>query len=453
MATHAPQRKSFRSVLANQDFFRLWLGQIVASIGDRFYQFAILYVVLRLSPDQGVGVGKESARVLFSGMILNVLLAPWIGQVVDRFSRKSVMVFSDLARAVLSLLMLCAWLGLHSPPVMFALIAISGLMTGIFIPARQASVPQLVPPAQLMAANALVSIIGVVASLMGACAGFIVAVFGEKSSFLITAGGFLFSCWMLQGIRADLKPRSSANSEDSPHSWKEIFATIREGAQDPVVRQLFAVFGCSQFIVGLFLIFVLEHSTRNLDLAALSGAIAAYGHWVVSFGFKEPVVEIRLLALVLLLVATGFGLVIGVWLCGKARRFSHYKGLPVVALIAIGGAFVLFAGIRSFGTAWCMSVGVGLLGALMNIPVDARMQSHCQDHRHGKLFAARNALGYICFLCALALNLDGRMLEWRGAHHMMSDLGYGTMVAGVILVALFPQGMKGIWHSHKENDL
>ena len=41
-----PATASFRTILGEKNFARLWYGQIISSLGDRFYQFALLSVVL-----------------------------------------------------------------------------------------------------------------------------------------------------------------------------------------------------------------------------------------------------------------------------------------------------------------------------------------------------------------------------------------------------------------------
>jgi MFS family permease len=421
-------------VLRNRNFFRLWIGQIVASIGDRFYQFALLYVVLRLSPSEGMGVGRESARVLFSAMILPVLLAPWIGRILDRYGRRGLMVLSDAARALIALIMLGVWLVWGSPPALFVLIALGGLMTGIFIPARQAAVPALVNPAQLVPANALVTIIGVVASLAGAGAGLVVAVFGERSSFIITAVTFMFSAIMVAGITDPMHPSERPSDTQSPVDWPVWRDTIRASWRDRLVRGLITIGGIAQFIVGLFLVFVLEHTTRNLDLAPLLSGAQGFADMAVNLGFKRPVIEIRLIALVLMLVATGLGLVLGVSACGRIPRLSHLSALPRIMLMLLGIAFFGFAHIESYGAAWGAAVVIGLIGALLNVPLDARLQDRVSGEQHGRLFAFRGAVNNLCFLAALALNLDGRLIAWRGPEALIQDLGLACALFGGILV-------------------
>ena len=156
---------SFQSILGEKNFALLWYGQIISSMGDRFYQFALLYVILGIK--QGLDVGKDSARVTFCAMLPGLLLAPLYGWIVDRFSRRWVMFYADLARAALTLTILDLWFHYHSLPAVFAVVFLMGACNGLFIPARQAALPQIVPARQLITANSLISLIGVIANFIG----------------------------------------------------------------------------------------------------------------------------------------------------------------------------------------------------------------------------------------------------------------------------------------------
>src|SRR5450631_2921338 len=152
---------SFRSILGQRNFALLWYGQIISSMGDRFYQFALLSVILGIKA--GLDVGKDSARVTFCAMVPGFLLAPLYGWIIDRYSRRWVMFYADIARAGLTLTILDLWFYAHSLASVFAVVFLMGACNGLFIPARQAALPQIVSARQLITANSLISLIGVIA--------------------------------------------------------------------------------------------------------------------------------------------------------------------------------------------------------------------------------------------------------------------------------------------------
>ncbi|MEM9444675.1 MAG: MFS transporter [Verrucomicrobiota bacterium] len=443
------QKTEFLEVLKQRDFFSLWVGQIVASIGDRFYQFAILNVVILMSTTVAAdsvttGVGKESSRILFFGMLPTVLLFPWLGQIVDRFCRKRVMLITDLVRAVCALTMLVLWVGLDfkSPPLMFFLIAVAGLMNGLFIPARQAAVPLLVESNQLVRANALVTVVGIVASLFGAAAGFFVAVFGERSSFMITTAGFLFSAWMISRIKTSMKLREKVSLKAQ---WSQIGDMIKAVLGDPIVRFLFFFSGGTQFIIGLFFIFVLEYTVGQMELRILEQFAAWYANVVLQMGFKKPEINLDLLALVLLLCSTGVGLISGVVIAGKFYHFSHLEGLPILMFAILGLGFVGFSYVETLSWAIFASMLIGCTSALLNIPIDSRLQAHVQDRTHGRVFAMKTAWMHVCFLLAMVLNLNGQILEWFGAQRMLLTLGLVCVVLGGMMAVIYRKQFSRFW--------
>src|SRR5258708_17762286 len=183
-----PTDSSFRSILGERNFARLWFGNSISHMGAGFYQFALLYVILGIK--QGIEPGKDSARVTFGARLPGLLLARLYGWIIDRFSRRWVMFHADVARAVLTLSILYLWFQLHSLPAVFAVVFLMGACNGLFIPARQAALPQIVSTRQLVTANALISMIGVIANFIGIpIASFIVSIFGAKSSFLFNSLG------------------------------------------------------------------------------------------------------------------------------------------------------------------------------------------------------------------------------------------------------------------------
>ncbi len=226
MSTSSESATSFRSILGQRNFALLWYGQIISSLGDRFYQFALLYVILGLK--QGMDVGKDSARVTFCAMLPGFLLAPLYGWTVDRFSRRWVMFYSDLARAALTLSMLFFWFELYNLTLVFVVVFLMGAFNGLFIPARQAALPQIVSDRELITANSLISLIGVIANFIGIpVASFIVSIFGARSSFVFNSLGFLASAWCIFHLRSRRAPDRRGTARDQDSTWRGLLAGFR----------------------------------------------------------------------------------------------------------------------------------------------------------------------------------------------------------------------------------
>lgn len=449
-ATPRP-RSSFRAVLGEANFFRLWIGQIISSIGDRFYQFALLSVVLGIH--QSMGVGKESARVIFAGMLPGLIFAPWYGWAVDRFCRRSVMIFTDLVRAALCLLLIYLWYGGHHQIWIYTVVFFMGAMNGLFIPARQAALPQLIRDGRLITANALIALIGVIASLVGSVfAGMTVSIFGARSSFYITAAGFLASAWFIFRIDSPLRPDPHPTGAPIQQNWKELTAGWRLLRDFPELMGLVLLNGLFAFTSGVFLITVLEHTVRSVDLTL----VQQMTDWLVAvltpISPKPPRFDnMMVLGFGVLFACVGIGLSLGVWFCGKSKRWSHLKGLPYFGLLLLGIGMVGFAHLTTYGPALIGCLGLGFLAAIIAIPIDARLQHEVGDLHRGRVFALRNMVTTLSFLVALGINLDGRLLQWRGATQVIQDLGVTVTIAGAALAFMQGRYLLSHWSSEKKD--
>ena len=78
---------SYGAVLSSRRYFPLWLGQLVSNFGDTLHYIALVVLVFQLS-----GQGLAVAGLVAAEVIPVLLLGPIAGVVIDRFSRKAVLV-------------------------------------------------------------------------------------------------------------------------------------------------------------------------------------------------------------------------------------------------------------------------------------------------------------------------------------------------------------------------
>lgn len=190
MTGAAPEAASLRATLAVPGFRRLFLAQTVSRWGDTFNAVALVVLVYRLT---GSGL-KVGATVAFE--IAPVLLLGFVaGTVVDRRSRRRVMIAADLGRAVLAFLL--AAFG-DTLPLIYA--AAFGLSVGtvFFNPAAASVLPSLVGRQQVVAANSAVWSAAVVSQIaLAPLAGALVAFAGTGPAFAVNGASFLVSAAML----------------------------------------------------------------------------------------------------------------------------------------------------------------------------------------------------------------------------------------------------------------
>jgi hypothetical protein len=186
--------------LKQRDFALLWLGMTVSLLGDGIYFVAIAWQVYDLTdaPAALSLVGLSWSL----GMVGFLLVG---GSVADRVDRRRQMVVADGVR-----LLAVAGMGVLAVTgsvevwhlVLLALLF--GIGEAFFSPAFTALIPQLVPPAHLVQANALQQVVRpAMFRLAGpALGGLLVAAFGAGTAFLVDAGTFLVAIGCVLAIRA-----------------------------------------------------------------------------------------------------------------------------------------------------------------------------------------------------------------------------------------------------------
>jgi MFS family permease len=137
--------------LRTPDFRRLWLAGIVTVIGANLTIFAV--------PVQLYALTENSAYVGLSGLfafVPLVIFGLWGGAWADAMDRRLLLVIASIGLALSSVLLwVQAALGLNNVWVVLGLLSVQQAFFAINSPTRSASIPRMVPPEQLPAANSL----------------------------------------------------------------------------------------------------------------------------------------------------------------------------------------------------------------------------------------------------------------------------------------------------------
>src|ERR1039458_7092953 len=124
-----------RLVRGNPNFRRLWIAQIVSENGDWFYTLAIYSLLLDLT-----GKASSIALALVLQVLPHTLLGPLSGMVNDRFSRRKIMIATDLLRMVIVACMLLVR-SRGSVWVIYPLLFLETVMVAFFEPPAARSFP------------------------------------------------------------------------------------------------------------------------------------------------------------------------------------------------------------------------------------------------------------------------------------------------------------------------
>jgi MFS family permease len=168
-----------------------------------------------------------------------------LGPLVDRLSRRGLMIGADLARAGV----FCALPFAPGAGTIVALAAVAGVATGFFRPAALAGVPNLVPEADLAQANSL--LLGVETASWAAgpvVAGVLTAAYGPDASYWINAATFVLSALLIARIPRRLLQAAAAISKGH---WRD----LREGAllvrRSPALLTVLVAWGVGSIAIGI----------------------------------------------------------------------------------------------------------------------------------------------------------------------------------------------------------
>ncbi|PFZ32698.1 MFS transporter [Bacillus wiedmannii] len=181
-------------VRVSRHFKFLWIGQLLSTLGSSI-TMVILPVVVYSLTGSTVVMGMTMAMY----MLPNILALPFAGLVVDRIDRVKLMLFTDIIRCILMLLLASLILmDLLTITILYVFVAFYGLMEGIFQPAYSAVRAKVFVPEIRNAANALTQMSNQGIRLIGpALGGLIVSVASAGIGFGLDAVTYLLSFFCL----------------------------------------------------------------------------------------------------------------------------------------------------------------------------------------------------------------------------------------------------------------
>jgi MFS family permease len=178
----------------------LWWGQVTSQVGEGLNKVALLWFVYELT-----GSALMIAMVGLLQTVPPLVFGPLIGVYLDRLQKKQVMVWVDLIRTVLTLLIPALFgLGLLRLEGLFVLIFLTSMVSTVFGPALVSAVPLLVRRSELVSANALIQGTNNIGLLLGpAVSGILIALIGAQHVLYVNAATFFISALCLIPIRSN----------------------------------------------------------------------------------------------------------------------------------------------------------------------------------------------------------------------------------------------------------
>ncbi len=431
--SEADDHQGFAPVLKNRNFLTLWSGQVFSQLSDKVYLVLMIALIERRFQTEGQTISGWVSSIMIAFTIPAILFGSIAGVYVDRWSKKGVLVATNLLRgALVFALPILLWLSrdwttIGGMPVGFALLLgvtfLVSTLTQFFAPAEQSIMPLVVDRRHLLSANSLYTTTMMASVIIGFAVGepllgladTVVSWFGlsgipDLGKEILVGGGYAIAGVLLLLMHTGEKT-VEIPSHEQPHVWEDIKDGLRFLRKEAHVR------GALIQLVILFSIF-----------AALA---------VLAVRLAEVMPEIKSSQFGFLLAAGGVGMAAGAAILGSiGARFAHAR----LGLIGSIGMSVCLIGIAFFfHHLWitlALITSMGAFAALVGIPMQTTIQQETPEAMRGKVFGLQNNAVNIAlslplvlagvsetifglravFLALAALTIAGATLTWYISH-------------------------------------
>lgn len=374
---------TFRNLLRDATFSRLYRAILVSSLGDWVGFVAVVALVTRV----GEGSGFAVSGVMLARLLPSLVFGPFAGVLIDRFDRKKLMVIADVTRGI-GYASLPLWPNL---PWILGMSFLIECLSLLWTPARDAMIPSLVPRRQLNNANTIalgtgygtLPLGGIVYTALAAVAlalGDAVAYFRSNPESIALWGNaltFVFSALMIRGLPERAGGHSVKSGRLKP---ADALADMREGLR-----------------------FLKDHAfVRAMTfgiLLAFTGAGA-----VLSVGpiFAQDTLGGGATSWGVMVTAVGVGMAVGIALAGQIHKVIDMDAFFPLAILGGAASLVLLAAMPNVMLAALATVVMGAFAGSTWVTGYTLLHENVTDELRGRVFATLTVLSRLGLFVSLA---------------------------------------------------
>jgi dTMP kinase len=378
---------TFRNLLRDAAFSRLYRAILVSSLGDWIGFVAVVALVTRIG---GGSAGFAVSGVMLARLLPSIVFGPFAGVLVDRFDRKRLMVIADVTRgigyATLPLIPHLPWI--------YGMSFLIECLSLLWTPARDAMIPNLVPRRQLGNANTIALATGYGTLPLGgivytALAGIAIGLGGrfeylaanpESMALWLDAFTFFFSAWMISGLplRRIGRPRRRGKLKAT-----EALSDLKEGV-----------------------VFLKDHAfaramTVGIVLAFIgAGAVISVGP---IFASSESALNAGPAGWGILVTAVGLGLALGMIFVGQLHKLVDKDTYFPLAIMAGAASLVLVASMPNITLAALATVLAGAAAGSTWVTGYTLLHENVTDDLRGRVFGSLTVLARLGLFLSLTV--------------------------------------------------
>jgi dTMP kinase len=424
-ALRGTRAATLKDLLTHPAFSRLLAAMTISSLGDWVGFVAVTSLVASPAISGSAAVaGFAISAVMIARMLPAILFGPIAGALVDRVDRKQIMIIADIGRGA-----------------MYAAMAFVGTLWAIFLlsfaieclsllwtPARDASLPNMVPRRQLANANSL-GLVSTYATLplggavfavltwFSAGVGNLVPFLGDRPetlALLLDGATFAFSAFMVSRIVFPAPVHGLTGRFDLSKVWRDIVDGVRFLREDSIASAMTGGIVVAFAAVGAVL------ALGPIFVATLDAKAAAWGVVVTAFGV---------------------GMFLGMATASQINKFVERDVAFVWALLAAAGTLFVLAAMPNLPLAAVVSVWLGAFCGLAWVSGYTLLQENVEDQYRGRTFASLTTLSRLGLFVSLTVFpilssvYDDYSFDIGGQHFDLSGTRQALWTAGILAAA------------------
>jgi acyl-[acyl-carrier-protein]-phospholipid O-acyltransferase / long-chain-fatty-acid--[acyl-carrier-protein] ligase len=354
-------------------FHLLNATQFLVALNDNIFKLLVIYLLINVK-----GAAAAPAILSLAGAVFVIpflLFSSWAGTLADRFSKRTIIVFSKAFEILIMVFgVIAVWF--QSEWAAYSALFCLSTEAAIFGPSKYGIIPELVEPKMVSKANGSITSFTYLAIILGTF----------LASFLtdVTNKNFVFVSFFCLAIAVigfftslTIKRTAPQNSTKkiNPFFLYEIYQTLKMSWGVP--HLLCAIFGSSFFLfIGAFTqLNIIPFAMQSLNLSEVGGGY--------------------------LFLPTAVGIAVGAVLSGQLSKDKVEPGISCISGFFIGILFIL---LHLFGhsltiTIICLTL-LGVFGGAFLIPFDSFIQVNSPDEKRGQVIATSSFFSFIGVLLA-----------------------------------------------------
>lgn len=384
----------------NRNLLLFASGSFVSLIGTRIYQVALAWWLYSKT-----GSSEYVGLFMISSFLPAIIVSPFAGTVVDRHSRRNMMVVMDILRGVLFMyLFLMEYFSELTMALLLIVTVLVSVFDSFFNPAVDSLLPDLVRKENLVRANSLYRLLKNLSKILGPALGsLLLKVVGLAGVILINSLSFLISGIFEMFIKVEEKHLKKVSKERK--MWQDIRSALLYIRSVRFILVTILVIAIMNFFTGSMHVLLPEHVSK-----------LGKSEWVYGT----------------LMSMLSFGGLIVTFLMATIRTRASVKTLGL-NLVGYGLAVFVFAMTGNHWLMFAMYFLIGIFQTLFNINVITLLQLAIPEEMRGKIFSLISAVSFS--LLPVSYGFFGFLSSYVATAHIFITTSM-ALIAGGVLISL-----------------